>query len=92
MVKVRFSSAIQAAANNEIETTVEFHGNVEALLKKLVEKYGENFKKRIYDDQGKPRRFINIYVNGKDVRFVKQLNTEIKAGDVIDLIPAVSGG
>ena len=92
MAKIRFSSAIQAAVNNAPETQFAFDGTVAQLLEKLGAVYGDNFRKRIFDQQGKPRKFLNIYVNGKDIRFKDGFDTKVSDKDEIDLIPAVSGG
>lgn len=62
------------------------------VINRLIAKYGENFRERIYDETGNQRRFINIYVNGKDIRFINQLETALKEGDNISIIPAVGGG
>ena len=51
-----------------------------------------NFKERVCDETGKPKRFINIYVNGKDIRFLNGLETTLKHGDDITIIAAVGGG
>jgi molybdopterin synthase sulfur carrier subunit len=61
-------------------------------LETLADKYGDDFRGRLFDPNGKPRRFINIYVNGRDCRFLKRLGTELRAGDTVTIIPAVSGG
>ena len=61
-------------------------------IDKLVVKYEEKFKNRIYDEKGKVRRFVNIYINGKDVRFLNSLETKLNDGDNILIIPAVGGG
>ncbi len=49
-------------------------------------------KERLCDEGGELRRFINIYVNGEDVRFVSGLGTPLKAGDEVSIVPAVAGG
>jgi molybdopterin synthase sulfur carrier subunit len=49
-------------------------------------------KDRICDDQGEIRRFVNVYVNGEDVRFLDGLGTALKANDEISIVPAVAGG
>ncbi len=61
-------------------------------LEKLAVGFGEEFRNRLFNDVGKPRRFINIYVNGRDHRFLKRLDTELLEGDTVSIIPAVSGG
>jgi len=58
----------------------------------LTEKYGEQLKNRIYDEKGNLRRFVNIYVNGKDIRFLEHLDTELSDHDKVSIIPAVGGG
>jgi molybdopterin synthase sulfur carrier subunit len=47
---------------------------------------------RVLDDNGKVRRFVNVYVGDEDVRFEKGLQTEVKDGQQISIIPAVAGG
>ena len=49
-------------------------------------------KARICDEQGELRNFVNLYVNGEDVRFLDGLNTSTASGDEISVIPAVAGG
>ena len=50
------------------------------------------FKERLIDENGELRYFVNIYVNGEDVRFMDGLSTSTKAGDEISIVPAVAGG
>lgn len=49
-------------------------------------------KDRICDDSGKLRNFVNVYVNGEDVRFEDGLDTATKSGDEVSIVPAVAGG
>jgi molybdopterin synthase sulfur carrier subunit len=49
-------------------------------------------KERICDDAGKVRRFVNLYVNGEDIRFLSSLDTPVKEGDEISIVPAIAGG
>ena len=44
------------------------------------------------DDSGKVRRFVNVYVNGDDIRFLKNVDTALKDGDNISIVPAIAGG
>ena len=53
---------------------------------------GDDFKRRILNDDGSPRSLINIYINGKNSRFSGGMNTELKDGDEIYILPAVAGG
>ena len=47
---------------------------------------------RLLDEKGEIRRFVNIYLNGDDVRFLDQLNSAVKDGDDISIVPAIAGG
>jgi len=49
-------------------------------------------KERICDDAGEIRRFVNVYVNDEDVRFLDGRNTAIKDGDEVSIVPAIAGG
>jgi len=66
--------------------------NIKELLNNLVSIYGNEFKERVLNEDGKPKQFINIYINNKDIRFLKNLDTEIKDGDEVLIIPAIGGG
>jgi len=67
-------------------------GPLGEVLDTLGSGHGEAFRDRLFDDGGRPRRFINIYVNGRDYRFLDKLDTMLQDGDVVALLPAVSGG
>ena len=49
-------------------------------------------QERLLDDSGELRRFVNIYINGEDVRFLDGLTTTLKDGDEVSIVPAVAGG
>ena len=49
-------------------------------------------KERICDETGELRRFVNIYVNGEDVRFLSHLETKVEAGAEVSIVPSVAGG
>lgn len=91
MVKVVLPSIIAKVAKGEKEVTVSATTLQEA-LNQLVNRYGESFKKRIFDSSGKPKRFLNFYVNGKNVRFIKFLETRLKEDDELIILPSVTGG
>jgi molybdopterin synthase sulfur carrier subunit len=57
-----------------------------------VESRHPGLKERICDDAGKVRRFVNLYVNGEDIRFLSSLDTPVKEGDEISIVPAIAGG
>ncbi len=91
MVKIRFSSALSNVTHAR-ETTLELGDtNVKAVLDKLIEQYGAELERRILD-KGEVRRFVNLYVNGEDIRHLSGLNSPVKNTDEISILPAVSGG
>jgi len=53
---------------------------------------GDDFKRRVLENDGTPRSLINIYINGKNAKFSSGMNTELKDGDDIYILPAVAGG
>ena len=64
-------------------------------IKALVDNLEQNYpgiKERICDDTGKVRRFVNVYVNGDDIRFLQNLETVVSNGDNISIVPAIAGG
>ncbi|MEO7434214.1 MAG: ubiquitin-like small modifier protein 1, partial [Candidatus Binatia bacterium] len=67
-------------------------GATVAALVEDVESRHPGLKERICDDAGKVRRFVNVYVNGEDIRFLGSLDTPVKDGDEISIVPAIAGG
>ena len=87
---VEIPAALQGFTGNE--KTVEVAGaTVGEAFDKLTERYGD-LKAQIYDENGKVRSFINIYVNDEDIRFASDLATPVNPGDVIQIIPSIAGG
>jgi molybdopterin synthase sulfur carrier subunit len=64
---------------------------IQAALESLEAQFPE-IGERLRDGQGQLRRFVNIYVDGEDIRFLKGLATEIKDGAEVSIIPAIAGG
>ena len=57
-----------------------------------LEKSYPGLKERICDETGKVRRFVNIFANDEDIRFLKNLETPVKDSDEISIVPAIAGG
>lgn len=66
-------------------------GSISELIDSL-ERDCPGIKERLCDEQGQPRRFLNFYVNGEDIRFLDKTNTFVKDGDEVSIVPAVAGG
>ncbi|MFH1684515.1 MAG: MoaD/ThiS family protein [Candidatus Margulisiibacteriota bacterium] len=89
-VKVRIPQPLQKLTQGKglVEASAS---DVKSLIDDL-EKSFPGIKDRICDESGKVRRFINIYVNDEDVRFLKGEATVLKEGDEVSVIPAIAGG
>ena len=71
---------------------VEAEGRtVGELLESLTETYAD-LRKHLYNDDGKLRSFVAIYLNDDDIRFLEKEATPVKAGDTVSIIPSVAGG
>jgi MoaD family protein len=73
------------------QPTVEAHGaTIKALLDDLGRKY-PGITERLFEN-GQVRRFVNVYLNDEDIRYLDNLGTAVKDGDEVSIIPAVAGG
>jgi sulfur-carrier protein len=89
-VKVKIPTQLRTAAGGESELQVE-GGTVGEVLDALFERHGE-LRDRLSDDNGGLRRFVNVYVDGEDIRFADGLETTVADGDEVQILPAVAGG
>ena len=89
-VKVRIPTPLQKLTNNSSEVQCDAV-NINQMLDAL-EKQHPGIKERLCDAEGRLRRFVNIYVNEEDIRFLQGQETKIKDGDDISIIPAIAGG
>jgi len=71
---------------------VEVDGSTVAELIDSMESDYPGMKERLVDENGELRYFVNIYLNGEDVRFLQGIQTSTKSGDEISIVPAVAGG
>lgn len=76
----------------ERDTIIADGGGSLADCIEMLESSYPGLKERLCDEAGELRRFINIYVNGEDVRFLQGLSTPLKPGDEVSIVPAVAGG
>lgn len=89
-VTVRIPTPLQRLTSGQGEVQCEGQ-NVTELLNDLERRY-PGVKERICDQTGKLRRFVNVFVNEEDIRFLQGDQTAIKDGDEVSIIPAIAGG
>jgi len=79
------------AGSGEKKTDVEANTLRDA-FEKIANTMGDDFKRRVLNDDGTPRSLINIYINGKNAKFSSGLETQLNDGDEVYILPAVAGG
>jgi molybdopterin synthase sulfur carrier subunit len=89
-VKVRIPAPLRKLTNDQAVVEVEGQ-NIQDLLGALEKKH-PGLKERICDESGQIRRFVNIFVNGEDIRFKDGAKTTVSAGAEVSIIPAIAGG
>ena len=89
-VTVRIPGPLRRVTNGESEVDIEA-SSVQETIDLLDAKYS-GIKERLCDESGDLRYFVNVYLNGEDVRFLQGLDTAIKTGDELSIVPAVAGG
>jgi sulfur-carrier protein len=89
-VIVRIPTPLQKLTNNMAEVAVEA-STIGEMVEHLEQKY-PGIKERLCDDSGRLRRFVNIYVNEEDIRFLENENTPVQDGSEVSIIPAIAGG
>lgn len=89
-VKVLIPTPLRNLTNNQAEVAAEG-----ATIADLIDNLGKSYnglKDRLCDENGKVRRFVNIYLNEEDIRFLQGESTAVKAGDQVSIVPAIAGG
>lgn len=89
-VKVLIPTPLQKFTNDK--ATLECDGKTISELIEALEQNCPGIKARLCDENGQPRRFLNLYVNSEDIRFLEGTDTPLKEGDEVSIVPAVAGG
>ena len=74
------------------QESVQASGASIAAVIESLEKNHPGLRDRICEADGRVRRFVNVYVNGDDIRFLDNLGSAVKDGDEISIVPAIAGG
>jgi molybdopterin synthase sulfur carrier subunit len=89
-VRVLIPTPLQRLTDNQGEVVVE-GSDVREVIGNLEVKF-PGVKTRLCDENGALRRFVNIYINEEDIRFLKGEATALKDGDEVSIVPAIAGG
>jgi molybdopterin synthase sulfur carrier subunit len=89
-VLVRIPTPLRAVTKGAAE--VQAGGDTVADVIEDLEHQYPGLKERLVENGGEIRRFINIYVNQEDIRFLQGAKTTLKAGDEVSIVPAIAGG
>ncbi|MEM9074320.1 MAG: ubiquitin-like small modifier protein 1 [Myxococcota bacterium] len=89
-VTLRIPPALRSLTGGEEELSME-GGTVRAVLD-AAENAHPGLKSRVCNDEGNVLRFVNLFVNEDDIRMLDGLDTALKAGDSVSIIPAIAGG
>ena len=89
-VTVRIPGPLRRVTNGEQQVDIDA-ANVLETIDSLDSKF-PGIKERLCDETGDLRYFVNVYLNGEDVRFLQGLQTATKTGDELSIVPAVAGG
>lgn len=87
---VRIPTPLRKLTNDEELVQVK-PGTVADAINELQTRF-PGIKERLIDESGAVRRFVNVYVNEEDIRFLQNQDTPLKDGDEISIIPAIAGG
>jgi molybdopterin synthase sulfur carrier subunit len=89
-VKVRVPTPLRrfTAGSDEVAASGD---SIKAVLADLDRRH-PGIGERLLDDHGELRRFVNVYLNGDDIRFLSALESKVKDGDDISIVPAIAGG
>lgn len=90
MAKVRIPVLLRPLTGGSSEVSVA--GETVAEVIEQLEAAHPGIKQRLYDDSGEVRRFINIYVNDEDIRFLDGAQTSVGESDELSIVPAIAGG
>jgi len=89
-IQVRIPTAMRPQTGNLDSVQVQ-GASVKEVLGTLTSQYPE-LGKRLYKNQSELNRFVNVYVNDEDIRFLENLDTPVKQGDELSIVPAIAGG
>ena len=73
-------------------STVEVHGGTVAEALASLTSAHPDLRRHLYNDDGRLRAFVNVYLNDEDIRYLQKENTPVKAEDTLSIVPSIAGG
>jgi molybdopterin synthase sulfur carrier subunit len=89
-VKVLIPTPLRKLTKDQAEVSID--GKTVGEMIEAMSRDFPGLKERLCDEQGKIRRFVNIYLNEEDIRFLQGEATALKDGDTVSIVPAIAGG
>ncbi|HZP46837.1 MAG TPA: ubiquitin-like small modifier protein 1 [Candidatus Binataceae bacterium] len=89
-IKVRVPTPLRRFTGGNDEVAAE-GDSIKAVIQDLDRRH-PGIGERLLDEKGELRRFVNVYLNGDDIRFLSALDSKVKDGDDISIVPAIAGG
>jgi molybdopterin synthase sulfur carrier subunit len=90
-VKVRIPTPLRKLTKEKDIVELNGPANIGDLIETLEKSY-PGMKERLVDEKGEVRRFINVFINDEDIRFLENKQTSLKDGDEVSIVPAIAGG
>jgi molybdopterin converting factor small subunit len=91
MVTIIFPSILLNITRQEKSVTLSATTVREAFTQ-LISRYGEPFQQKLLDPSGHPKRFLNIYLNGKNINFINNFESHLQDNDELTILPSITGG
>lgn len=89
-ISVRIPTPLRKLTH-DLDTVQVEAGNIGELITALEQSY-PGIQERLVDEAGNIRRFVNVFINDEDIRFLEEKATALKAGDEVSIVPAIAGG
>lgn len=90
MAKILIPTPLRQFVNQQDAVTVS-GATIDEVLGGLTAQYGD-LRKNLFNDEGKLRSFVNVYLNDEDIRYLSKGKTEVKDSDTVSIVPSIAGG
>ena len=90
MAKVLIPTPLRQYADKK--DTIELQGSTVGEVLTALTTQHSDLRKHLFNDEGKLRSFVNVYLNDEDIRYLKKDKTSVKDGDTLSIVPSIAGG